>query len=109
MLEKQNIGQTFPKMEIFSSYSSFSTALDTFVNMLLTESTDATSDTMIKIMDVLKWKIGTPHCNGYGILIHAAVLQAFETSVLQCCMVYACFLHSPTKMFELGMLGLQPL
>ena len=31
---------------------------------MLTESTDATSETMIMIMEVLKWKMGTPHCKG---------------------------------------------
>lgn len=31
---------------------------------LLTESTDATIDTKTIIRDVLKWKIGTPHCKG---------------------------------------------
>jgi hypothetical protein len=76
---------------------------------LLTESTDATSDTIIMIREVLKWKMGTPHCNGYGILTQAAVLHALEASVLQCCIVYACFLHASTKMLELGTSGLQPL
>ena len=34
------------------------------IDKMLTESTDATSETMIMIMEVLKWKIGTPHCKG---------------------------------------------
>lgn len=79
------------------------------LNMILTESTEATSDTMTMIMEVLKWKIGIPHCKGYGILTHAAVDNALETSVLQCFMVYACFLHASNKMFELGISGLHPL
>jgi len=32
--------------------------------MILTESTEATSVTMTMIIEVLKWKIGMPHCKG---------------------------------------------
>lgn len=76
---------------------------------LLTESTDATSDTKIIMSEVRNRKIGMPHCKGYGILTHSAVIIASETSVLQCFIVYACFLQASIRIFELGMSALQPL
>lgn len=75
----------------------------------LTESTDAISATITMMIEVLKRNIGVPHCKGYGILIQAAVCHASDTSVLQCFMVYACFLQASIKIFELGMLDIQPL
>ena len=53
------------KNKIFPSNGSLDTEIVAHLyHKLLTESTDATSDTMIMIRDVLKWKIGTPHCKG---------------------------------------------
>lgn len=73
-----------------------------FKEMELTESTDDTSETMIMMIEVLKRKIGTPHCNGYGIRTQAEAFHASETSVRQCFMVYPCFMHALTKILELG-------
>lgn len=99
--------QQYPK---FSFYTK-NILLATFhpKDMKPTESTDETSETMIMMIEVLERKIGMPHCSGYGTRTHGEVLHASETSVRQCFMVYACFTHASIKIFELGMLGLQPL